>query len=202
MANTLGTNNLVGTLVTASDLLNAKTLSNPAASGTGLPASYTPGATVVLSGAASTNVYAVGEPVEFFVYATSTSGTPVVSLNVGASPTGPWTALGQATLVANTRSCFSAAASAVPYVAPTNTIGLPSASSPAGSIVNPYWMLAFSTGVTLSELAVEAKVLLSQGEDFVSATAGANAPLNQPTGSSGTETVGYGTGTYTITTLN
>lgn len=168
MSNPLGTQDLVGNLITAENLLNVSTTNNPAALGTGLAAAgtYRP-LSVSFSTTAVSNVYQMPYAEGLVLLVSLTSGTASsVSINTGATA---------ATCVAvgNTGAITDTNLHAVFVSMPSAAVGTAQPGIPTAPYVSV--SLNIPTGAQINRLALIPLGKLAPGADWFSVRSGINA---------------------------
>ena len=167
--NPMGTQNVVGNLLTCSDLLNVATTSNPAATGSGLAASgaYVAGSVAFTSTAVS-NVYQMPYALGLVLLVSLSSGTASsFSINTGSAAT-------NCTAVANTGVITDTKTHAVFVAMPSAALG----TSQPGAPTAPYVSVSCNIpagGAQINELALIPLGKLAPGADWVSVRSGLNA---------------------------
>lgn len=168
MSNPLGEQDLVGNLLTCSDLLNISTTSNPAALGTGLAAagSYVAGSVAFTSTAVS-NVYQMPYALGLILLVSLTSGTASsFSVNTGSAAT-------NCTAVANTGVITDTNLHAVFVSMPSAAVG----TSQPGAPTAPYVSVSCNIpagGAQINQLCLidVGKLNLAAGADWHSVRGG------------------------------
>lgn len=181
MSNPMGQQDLVGNLLTCSDLLNVATTSNPVVVGSGLAATYVAGQ-VAFTSNVSSNVFQVPYAEGLVLLVSLTSGSVSgVALNTGATST----ALVEA---GNTGTITGTGLKAVFVSMPSAAIGTATPGLPTA----PYLSVSIVPGggaPQINNLAVFAVGKLAPGADWPSIRAGginavASAIINANDGSS------------------
>ena len=189
MSNPLGHQDVVGNFVTCGDLFNKATTQGPAAVGSGLAATYVPGA-VTFSSAATSNTYQCPYAEGLVVLVQLTSGTGQVALNTGSTTSN----LQQVSLV----TASSTSMVSMFYSMPSAALG----TATPGAPTTPYFNLSVITsGLQIAQVAVFALGLLTVGEDWFSVRTGINAIASGVIGANDTlnpPTALIGSGAFTI----
>jgi hypothetical protein len=162
MSNPLGTQDLVGNLVSAENLLNKATLSNPAAIGTGLATTYVAGS-IVLTATAVSNVFLMPYAETLMVLVSLTSGTASsVSINTGGTAA-------TCVAVANTGAITDTNVHAVFVAMPSAALGTAQPGAPTA----PYVSVSINTAACqVNQLALFPLGFVPAGADWFSIKGG------------------------------